>query len=123
MCAESTTNTVFLSQIGNVFYICSMRIITQRRLEDFCKQYPDAQASLKFWYDVVNANSFFTIQEVIQMFNSADYVGNERIVLNIARNKYRLVAKFRFHPRALRVNIRFIGTHTEYDKIMDIATI
>jgi len=92
-------------------------------LEDFCKQHPDAQASLRFWYDVVNANSFFTIQEVIQMFNSADYVGNERIVFNIARNKYRLVAKFRFHPRAQRVYIRFIGTHTEYDKIMDIATI
>lgn len=92
-------------------------------MEDFCKQYPDAQASLRFWYDVVNANSFFTIQEVIQMFNSADYVGNERIVFNIARNKYRLVAKFRFHPRAQRVYIRFIGTHTEYDKIMDIATI
>lgn len=92
-------------------------------MEDFCKQHPDAQASLRFWYDVVNANSFFTIQEVIQMFNSADYVGNERIVFNIARNKYRLVAKFRFHPRAQRVYIRFIGTHTEYDKIMDIATI
>ncbi|WP_336912858.1 type II toxin-antitoxin system HigB family toxin [Runella sp.] len=78
---------------------------------------------MRFWYDVVNANSFFTIQEVIQMFNSADYVGNERIVFNIARNKCRLVAKFRFHPRAQRVYIRFIGTHTEYDKIMDIATI
>lgn len=92
-------------------------------MEDFCKQHPDAQASLRFWYDVVNANSFFTIQEVIQMFNTADYVGNERIVFNIARNKYRLVAKFRFHPRAQRVYIRFIGTHTEYDKIMDIANI
>ena len=100
-----------------------MRIITKKRLDDFVKQYPDAKASLKFWYDVVSTNSFFTIQEVIQVFNTADFVGNERLVFNIARNKYRLIAKFRFHPRAQRVYIRFIGTHSEYDKIKDIENI
>ncbi len=100
-----------------------MRIITKKRLEDFVKLYPDAKASLKFWYDVVTDNSFFTVQEVIQVFNTADYVGNERLVFNIARNRYRLIAKFRFHPRAQRVYIRFIGTHAEYDKISDISNI
>ena len=92
-------------------------------MEDFVKLYPDAKASLKFWYDVVTDNSFFTVQEVIQVFNTADYVGNERLVFNIARNRYRLIAKFRFHPRAQRVYIRFIGTHAEYDKISDISNI
>ena len=80
-----------------------MRIITKKRLEDFGKQYPDAKASLKFWYDVISDNTFHTAQEVIQLFNTADYVGNDRLVFNIARNKYRLIAKFRFHPRAQRV--------------------
>lgn len=100
-----------------------MRIITKKRLEDFSKEYPDAKVSLKFWFDVIIANNFYTVQEVIQVFNSADYVGNERIVFNIARNKYRLIAKFRFHPRAQRVYIRFIGTHAEYNKIKDIKNI
>jgi mRNA interferase HigB len=100
-----------------------MRVITKKRLENFIKQYPDANISLKFWYDIINANSFSSAQEVIQVFNSADYLGNERLVFNIARNKYRLIAKFRFHPRAQRVYIRFIGTHAEYDKITDISNI
>lgn len=60
------------------------------------------------------------MQDVIQLFNTADYVGNERLVFNIAHNKYRLIAKFRFQMRAQRVYIRFIGTHAEYDKIKDI---
>jgi mRNA interferase HigB len=60
---------------------------------------------------------------VIQTFSTADYVGNERLVFNIARNKYRLIAKFRFHPRAQRIYIRFIGTHAEYDRIEDIENI
>ncbi len=100
-----------------------MRIITKKRLHDFVKLYPDAKAALKFWYDVITDNSFFTVQEVIQVFNTADFVGNERLVFNIARNKYRLIAKFRFHPRAQRVYIRFIGTHADYDKITDISNI
>ncbi len=100
-----------------------MRIITKKRLDDFVKQNPDAKTSMKFWHDVVSANSFFTVQEVIQVFNTADFIGNERLVFNIARNKYRLIAKFRFHPRSQRVYIRFIGTHSEYDKIKDIENI
>ena len=106
-----------------MFYICIMRIITKKRLNDFIRQYPDAKAALKFWYDTVTDNSFYTAQEVIKIFNTADYVENDRIVFNIARNKYRLIAKFKFHPRAQVVYIRFIGTHTEYDKITDITNI
>ena len=97
-----------------------MRIITKKRLEDFSKQYPDAKTSLKFWYDIITANHFYSAQEVMQVFKTADYVGNERLVFNIAHNKYRLIAKFRFHLRAQRVYIRFIGTHADYDKIKDI---
>ncbi len=100
-----------------------MRIITKKRLEDFGQQYPDAKTSLKFWHDVVTANNFYSVQEVIQVFKTADYVGNERLVFNIAHNKYRLIAKFRFHLRAQRVYIRFIGTHAEYDKIKDIENV
>jgi len=89
-------------------------------LEVFGKEYPDAKISLKFWYDIVTANSFYSVQDVIQVFNTADYVGNERLVFNIAHNKYRLIAKFRFHMRAQRLYIRFIGTHAGYNKIKDI---
>ena len=100
-----------------------MRIITQKRLQDFVEQYPNAESSLNFWYDVVSSNDFYSVQDVIALFNTADYVGNERIVFNISGNKYRLIAKFRFHPKAQRVYIRFIGTHSEYDKIKDIENI
>ena len=100
-----------------------MRVITKKRLNDFIRLYPDSKASLKFWYDTVTENNFYAVQEVIQVFNTADYVGNERIVFNIARNKYRLIAKFKFHARAQVIYIRFLGTHAEYDEITNIANI
>ena len=54
------------------------------------------------------------------MYASADYVGNNRYVFNIRGNKYRLVAVVVFFMGEL--NVRFVGTHKEYDKI-DCKTI
>lgn len=55
-----------------------------------------------------------------KMFQSADYVKNGRYVFNIGGNNYRIVAVVIFIGEVM--NIRFVGTHAEYDKI-DSSTI
>ena len=55
-----------------------------------------------------------TPSEVIKDFKGADYVSGY-IVFSVAKNKYRLVAAFRFDTQICY--ILFIGTHSEYDKI------
>jgi mRNA interferase HigB len=49
------------------------------------------------------------------MYRSASVVGNNRVVFNIAGNKYRLVVKVNYPYRTMY--IRFIGTHRQYDQI------
>lgn len=100
-----------------------MRIITKKRLDEFIAVYPDAAVPLKFWYEIVKGKALFTPKEVTDIFNTADYIGNNRIIFKIARNKYRLIAKFEFHPKIQLIFIRFIGTHKEYDAIDDIKNI
>ena len=73
-----------------------MRIFSKGTLRQFWEEYPDSRASLEFWYDIVENQDFKNPNEVINVFNEADTVGNGRIVFNIARNKYRLVAKFQY---------------------------
>lgn len=95
-----------------------MRILSKATLRKFWEEYPDSKASLEFWYETVENASFQTPHEVIASFKGADTVGNGRIVLNIAHNKYRLIVKFEYqHQFAF---VRFIGTHSAYDKIDDI---
>jgi mRNA interferase HigB len=94
-----------------------MHVITKRRLTQFVEVHPDAEVAVLFWYQVVKENNFYNVQDVKNTFNSADYIGNGRLVFNINRNKYRLIAKFKFKPKDQRVYIRFIGTHAEYDAI------
>lgn len=98
-----------------------MRIFTKATVRRFWEKYPNARASLEFWYDTVENAHFSTPNEVIAFFKSADTVGNGRIVFNIARNKYRLVAKFEYERQM--VFVRFLGTHREYDAIADMKSI
>ena len=58
--------------------------------------------------------------DIKNTFNSADYIGNQRYVFNIKGNNYRIVVVIKFTIKF--VYIRFVGTHSEYDRI-DCLTI
>jgi mRNA interferase HigB len=92
-----------------------MVIISKTQLTEFGKSYPDSINALNEWYRIVKKADWGNIAAVKQTFNAVDYVGNDRYVFNIKGNKYRLVVMIFFDIRTLF--IRFIGTHTQYDKI------
>ncbi len=97
-----------------------MRIIALKTLKIFWGKFPEAEIGLRYWYGKIEAQHYSTPQSVIADFKGADYVGNERIVFNIARNKFRLIASFNYDYQICFV--KFVGTHKEYDKI-DAKTI
>ena len=49
------------------------------------------------------------------MYRNASILGSNRVVFNIAGNKYRLVVKVNYPYRVMY--IRFVGTHRQYDEI------
>ena len=54
-------------------------------------------------------------EDVKKKYVKASIVGDNRVVFNIKRNRYRLVVKFSYDHRCGW--IRFIGTHKQYDDI------
>lgn len=92
-----------------------MRIVTYKRIQEFSEKKPDVQTALQDWYYKTSKASWNSFSDVRKTFNSADLVGNSRIIFNIKGNQYRLVAIVIFASK--KVYIRFIGTHREYDKI------
>jgi mRNA interferase HigB len=97
-----------------------MVIIKKSTLTLFGLEYPDVYQPLMDWYKIAKKANWNTFQDIKQSFNSVDYVGNDHFVFNIKGNKYRLIAMIFFDKRT--VFIRFIGTHSDYDKV-DAATI
>jgi len=92
-----------------------VRIIKRATLRDYWQRNPDAAEPLKSWYREVKAADWKTPHDAKALFGKASVVGDNRIVFNIAGNKYRLVVKFNYPYRV--ADIRFIGTHAEYDEI------
>jgi mRNA interferase HigB len=80
----------------------------------------DSEVSLKAWYQEVKNSDWRNPNDVKRYYRSASIIGDNRIVFNICGNKYRLIVRINYE--AQWVFIRFIGTHSEYDKI-DAATI
>lgn len=99
----------------------SMRVIAKKALVLYYTAQRDAETALREWYDKVEKADWLSFADVRKTFNSADYVGNNRIVFNIKGNKYRLVALTLFRNKM--VYIRFVGTHSEYQNIKDIENI
>lgn len=92
-----------------------MVIISKAILVEFGIKYANAIAPLNKWYEKTKKADWKSFSEMKKTFNSVDSVGNDRYVFNIKGNSYRLVAMTFFDIRT--IFIRFIGTHSQYDKI------
>lgn len=97
-----------------------MIIANKELLDDFVQTHANAIRPLNKWVKDVEAAQWKSHAELKQMFPSADYVKNGRYVFNIGGNNFRVVAVVVFIGSVM--NIRFVGTHSEYEKI-DSTTI
>lgn len=97
-----------------------MQIVFLKRIIDFSKQHADARKSLAAWKNVVENAIWKSKMDVLKDFPKAKMLKNNRARFEIVHNNYRLIAEIDYADGI--VQIRFIGTHSEYDKI-DATTI
>lgn len=95
-------------------------IITRKTLLDYCKKYSEAAVALQNWYYEMLKSEFKNFNELKKVYGNASLVGDDRVVFKIMGNKYRLVVRMVFEFKAIQ--IKWFGTHAEYDKI-DVSTI
>lgn len=91
------------------------RIFAKRTLREFWEKHTDSEQYLKTWYETAMNSNWKTPNDVKKSYANASILKSERIVFNIKGNSYRLIVKFNFEKQW--IFIRFIGTHSEYDKI------
>lgn len=94
-----------------------MRIIAKGTLKRFWEMagHRDAEQPLRAWYAEAVKSNWKGPAEIKANYGTASILKSNRVVFNIAGNKYRLVIAFRYD---LRIGfVRFVGTHKEYDRI------
>ena len=93
----------------------TVRIIKRGTLRRFWQSHRNAQKPLKTWFHEAKKARWKSPHEVKSMYRNASVIGDNRIVFNIAANKYRLIVKFNYEFGI--AYIRFIGSHRAYDAI------
>ena len=91
------------------------RIFSKGTLRAYWEEHPDVEQYLKTWYDTVMNASWNNPNEIKSTYANASILKNQRVVFNIKGNSYRLIVKFNFEKQWCF--IRFMGSHSEYDKI------
>jgi mRNA interferase HigB len=95
----------------------AVRIIARRTLLEFWAnpRYRDAEQPLRAWYTEAKRAEWRTPADVKAAHRNASFLAKNRVVFNIAGNKYRLVVAVKYTAQI--VFIRFVGTHAQYDAI------
>lgn len=92
-----------------------MHVISRKKLKDFWKKRPDTKGPLEAWYAEAKSANWSKPLDIKVYYASASILKNNRVVFNIAGNRYRLVVQINYQSEV--VYIKFIGTHAEYDAI------
>ena len=100
-----------------------MKVISKERIESFIKTHKrgkEAEGSLRAWHREMNAANWKNPHVLKTRYPNARPVGKGVTIFKIKGNHFRLVARINYQAGV--VNIEFIGTHEEYDKI-DVGTV
>ena len=92
-----------------------MRVFSYSTLRNFWAVHADAEAPLRIWYRQARQADWRSPADVRALHASASIIAGNRVVFNIKGNDYRLVVNIDYLRRT--IFIRFIGTHSEYDRI------
>lgn len=91
------------------------RILSKRTIVEFYEKHPDARKYLETWYETVRSAEWQRPSDIKEFYAGVTILKDSRVVFNIKGNDYRLIAKINYSKQWMF--IRFIGTHSQYDKI------
>lgn len=92
-----------------------MRVIAKKILREFWQKHSDCEQQLKAWFQESSKSEWKSPNDIKKEYPGASILANNRIVFNIKGNKYRLIVRINYDYQMIW--IRFIETHSEYDKI------
>ena len=98
-----------------------VRLIKKKTIEDFALQNANSRSSFKLWLSIIKLADWEIPEDITATFSSADLLGNgsNRVVFDIGGNNYRMICKYHFSKTLVHLYIKWIGSHSEYDKLCD----
>jgi len=110
-----------------------IHIIKERPIKEYMDDNPSAKLRLQAWISIIKGCEWKKPQDIVEEFGpkAIDLLGkkdtkpgtisSKRVVFDIKGNYIRIIAKYQFHLKLkkTRLYIKWIGTHSEYDKLCE----
>ncbi|MEA3554763.1 MAG: type II toxin-antitoxin system HigB family toxin [Campylobacterota bacterium] len=81
----------------------------------FYEKNTQSKSALEVWYADAKKSIWKNPDDIKKVYSDASFLADNRVVFNIKGNSYRLVVHIDYLRKIVR--IKFIGTHSQYDKI------
>jgi mRNA interferase HigB len=92
-----------------------VRVISKKTLKEFWQNHNDCEQQLKSWHKEAIGAKWESTKDIKRIYPTASFLTDNRVVFNIKGNKYRLIVKINY--KYGMVWIRFVGTHSQYDRV------
>ena len=92
-----------------------MKLAGANLLGEFAASHSDVRKALAEWARIVQNAQWNSPQDILREFPRASAVAGNRLVFRIRGNNYRVIVKINYPFKI--VEIRFVGTHAEYDRV------
>ena len=92
-----------------------MNVTSKRTIVMFYEEHAQLKTALEVWHSDTRKAIWKTPDDIKKVYASASFLKDNRVVFNIKGNDYRLIVHIDYLRKIVRV--KFIGTHSEYDKI------
>ncbi len=82
-----------------------MHVISRKKLIDFYEQpgRQDAKGQLEAWYYETKHAQWASPSDVKTQYGSASIIGDNRVIFNIAGNKYQLIVRINYDSKTVFV--------------------
>lgn len=84
-------------------------------LVEYWPRHPRARGALAAWYETVRASDWRTPLDILDDFNTAEFVGDDRIIFGVGGDAYRIVVLVSYPLQ--QVMVRFVGARADFETI------
>lgn len=100
-----------------------VHLIRKSSINEFVKSNARSGSSFNQFLSIVKHADWDTPDDIKKTFGKrVDLICNgERVVFDIGGNKFRLICGIKFINKGVFLFVKFIGTHSEYDKLCNVS--
>ena len=96
-----------------------VHLLKERTIRNYISVNKQSGPGFKSWMDNLEEADWATVNDIKRTFNTADVLGqnSNRVCFDISGNNYRIICKYFFGKKDVKLFVTWIGNHADYDKL------